>query len=48
MRMLRWLRSDKQRQDLERTHPRNIESDAGCQKYHEATIELVRARVEER
>ena len=35
------VRSDTQRQDQERTHPRNTESNAGCQRYHGATIELV-------
>ena len=37
------VRSDTQREHPERTHPRNNESDAGCQNYHGATIELVRA-----
>ena len=42
------VRSDPQRQDQERTHPRNNESDAGFQKDHGETIELVRACDEER
>ena len=42
------VRSDTQRQDEERTHPRDNESDAGCRKDHQEKIELVRARDEER
>ena len=34
--------SDTQRQDQERTHPRNNESDAGSQKHNGETIELKR------
>ena len=39
------VRSDTQRQDPERTHPRNDESDAGFQKDHGETIELIWARI---
>ena len=42
------VRSDTQRQDQERTHLRNNESDADCQKYHGEKIEPVQACVEER
>ena len=42
------VRSDKQRQDQERTHPRNHESDSGIQKNHGETIEPIRACDEER
>ena len=42
------VRSDTQRQDQERTHPRNNESDAGLRKDHREKIELVRACDEER
>ena len=42
------VRSDTQRQDQERTHPRNYESGAGIQKDHGEVVELVRACDEER
>ena len=42
------VQSDTQRQDQERTHPRNNENDAGFQKDHRETIELVRECDEER
>ena len=42
------VRSDTQRQDLERTHPRNNECGAGFQKDHRAKIEPIRACDEER
>ena len=41
------VQTDTQRQDKERTHPRNNESDAGCQKYHGATTELAEKTIEE-
>ena len=36
------VRSETQRQDQERTHPRKNESDEGSQKDHGETIEMVR------
>ena len=42
------VRSDTQRQDQERTHPRNNKSGAGFKKDHREKIEPVRACDEER
>ena len=42
------VRSDTQRQDQERTHPRNNEIEEGFQKDHGETTEMVRACDEER
>ena len=42
------VRSDTQRQDQERTHPRNNEIEEGFQKDHGDTTEMVRACDEER
>ena len=44
MRAMMDVRTAMQRQDQERTYPRNNESDARCQTYHGATIELVEER----